>query len=113
MLHERTALSRREPSFRPACARRSRHRLGSDSVWSKLPPLYVPVSPSPVSRGASRDFAALGRPFDDGRVQTANVALNTSTLSVNIVDNSIFMFTRKRLYISDISDDTRQDRRVF
>ena len=29
------------------------------SVWSKLPPLSVPVSPSPVSREASRDFVVL------------------------------------------------------
>ena len=29
---------------------------GTDSIRSKLPPLYVPVSPSPVSRQASRDL---------------------------------------------------------
>ena len=37
----------------------SRDHLATDSVWSKLPPLYVPVSSSPVSREASRDFVAL------------------------------------------------------
>ena len=56
MLHERAALSRREASLRPARARRSRDHLGVDSVRSKLPPLYPPVSPSPVSREASRDL---------------------------------------------------------
>ena len=56
MLHERTALSRREASLRPARARCSRDHLGTDSVRSKLPPLYVPVSPSPVSHEASRDL---------------------------------------------------------
>ena len=39
---------------------------------------------------------ALERPFDDGRVQTANVAVRASTVSANIVDHLIFMFTAKR-----------------
>ena len=39
-LHERTALSRREASLRPVCAWRSRDNLGTDSVPSKLSPLY-------------------------------------------------------------------------
>ena len=48
------ALSRREASLRPARAQRSRDHVGTVSVRSKLPPLYVPVTPSPVSREASR-----------------------------------------------------------
>ena len=55
-LDERTALSRRGASLRPARARRSRDHFGIDSVWSKLPSLHVPVSPLPVSREASRDL---------------------------------------------------------
>ena len=53
-LHERKVLSRREVSPTPARARRSRDHFGTDSVRCKLPPLYVPVSPLPVSREASR-----------------------------------------------------------
>ena len=37
----------------------SRDHLATDSIWSKLSPLSVPVSPSPVSREASRDFVTL------------------------------------------------------
>ena len=37
-------------------ARRFRDHSGTDSVRRKLPPLCVPVSPSPVSREASRDL---------------------------------------------------------
>ena len=44
-------------SLRPARARRSHDHLGTDSVESKLPSLYVPVNPSPVSREASRDLS--------------------------------------------------------
>ena len=54
-------------SLRPGRAHRSRDHLATGSIRSKLPPLSVPVSPSPVSHGASRDFVALDRPFDDGR----------------------------------------------
>ena len=66
-------MSRREAYLMPARARRSRDHFGTVSVRSKLLPLYVPVSPSPVSREASRDLwrSVLDRPFDDGRVQTA------------------------------------------
>ena len=39
---------------------------------------------------------ALDRPFDDGRVQTANVAVSASTVSANIMFDLIFMFTAKR-----------------
>ena len=53
---ERMALSRREASLRPAGARRSRGLFGTVWVRSKLPPLCVPVSPSPVSREASHDL---------------------------------------------------------
>ena len=34
----------------------SRSFLGTDSVRSKLPLLYMPASPSPVSREARRDL---------------------------------------------------------
>ena len=51
------ALSRwEEASLKPAHARRFRDHLGNDSVRSKLPPLCVPVSPSPVPLKASRDL---------------------------------------------------------
>ena len=43
---------------------------------------------------------ALERPFDDGRVQTANVAVNVSTVSASIVDDLIIMFTEKRAVYS-------------
>ena len=66
----------------------SRNHLATDSVRSKLPALSVPVSPSPVSREASRDFVALDRPLDDGRVHTANVAASTSTVSTKY--NTLF-----------------------
>ena len=39
---------------------------------------------------------ALDRPFDDGRVLTANVAVNASTVFVNMTDDLIFIFTAKR-----------------
>ena len=39
---------------------------------------------------------ALDRPFDDGRVQTANVAVNASTVYANIMEDLILMFTSKR-----------------
>ena len=90
------ALSRREASLRPVRARRSRGHFGTVSVRSKLPPPCVPVSPSPVSREASRDFAALDRTFDGGRGQTANVGISSSTVPENIQDYLIFMFTSKR-----------------
>ena len=43
-------------SLRPARARRSCGHFGTVSVRSTLPPLCVPVSPSPVSREASGDL---------------------------------------------------------
>ena len=43
---------------RAGCTRTplSRTEIGTDSVGSKLPPLHVPMSPSLVSREASRDL---------------------------------------------------------
>ena len=38
---------------------------------------------------------ALDRPFDDGRVQTANLAVSASTVSANIIYDLIFMFRAK------------------
>ena len=66
----------------------------------------MPVSPSPVSRKpSSRDFVAVDQPFDDGRVQTAKVAISASTVSVNIMDDFIFMFRAKRpAYLRHMSD---------
>ena len=82
--------------FTQACARArcSRDHLGTESVWSKVPPLYVPVSPSPGSHEASR--VALDRPFDDSRVHTANVAVSASTLSANTIYDLIYMFRAER-----------------
>ena len=92
-------------SLRPRRARRSRDHLATDSVRSKLPPLFEPVSPLPVSREASGDFVALDRPLDDGRVQTANIVFSTSTVSANIVPYFIFTSSSKRpLYLRNISD---------
>ena len=39
----------------------SRDHLATDSIWSKLPPPSVPVSPSPVSREDSRYSVAFDR----------------------------------------------------
>ena len=39
---------------------------------------------------------ALDRPFDDGRVQTANVAVSASTVSAKIMVDLTFMFTAER-----------------
>ena len=64
---------------------------------------------------------ALDRPYDDGRVQTANVGIRSSTVSANVipVDDIIFMFRAKRpLYLrhfrldetteTDVSDKGRR-----
>ena len=40
---------------------------------------------------------ALDRPFDDGRVQTANVAVSASTVPANIIDDLILMLREKTL----------------
>ena len=55
-LDKRKALSRPGVFLRPGRARCYRDHFGTDSVRSKFPPLYVPVSPSPVSREASLDL---------------------------------------------------------
>ena len=39
---------------------------------------------------------ALDRPFDDGRVQTANVDVIASTVFANIMYDLMFLFTAKR-----------------
>ena len=60
----------------------------------------MPVSPSPVSREANHDLWRSIGPFDDGRVQTANVAVSSSTVSAIIMDELLFMFRAKRpLYL--------------
>ena len=98
-------MSRPGASLRPGRARRSRDHLAIDSVQSKLPSLSVSVSSSPVSREASRDSVALDRPFDDGRVQAANVAVSTSTVSANMMYYLMFMFRAKRpYYLRHMSD---------
>ena len=43
---------------------------------------------------------ALDRPFDDGRVQTANVAMSASTVFANITDASIFHVQGKTTFTS-------------
>ena len=86
-------------------ARHSLDHLAIDSVRSKLPPLSVLVGPSLVSHGASRDFVAFDRPFDDGGVQTANVVVITSTVPANIIADVVFTFRTKRtLYLRHMSD---------
>ena len=82
---------------RTPLSRPSRHRFGPVQAST------VPVSPSPVSREASRDFVALDQPFD-GRVQTANVGVSISTLSANTLDDIVYMFRAKRpLYLRYMS----------
>ena len=39
---------------------------------------------------------ALDRPFDDGCVQTANIAVSASTLSANKMGDLMFMFRAQR-----------------
>ena len=80
-----------------ASARRSRDHLGTDSVRSKLPPSYVPVGPSPVSREASRDlWRSIGPSTMVVFKLRTNVVGSASTLSANIIDDAIFVFTAKR-----------------
>ena len=48
----------------------------------------------------------LDRTFDDGRVQTANVAVKASTVSEILMDDSIFTFTSKQtLYFRHVRID--------
>ena len=97
-------------SLRPG---RSREHLATDSVRSKLFPQSVSARSLPVSRAASRDFVALDRPLDDGRVQTANVVGSTSTVSANIIHDLISMFWENDPCISDICKTyTSQKRRI-
>ena len=99
-LHERKALSRREALFRPARARHFRDNLGTDSVRYKLPPPCVPVSPSPVSREASRDLWRAIRPSTMGvfKLRTSVQAHSLSpkislTSNVHIHFKTNFIFT--------------------
>ena len=104
-LHERTAWSHGEASFMPARPRRSRDHLGAVSVRSKLPP-YVPVSPPPVSREASRD---LWRSIGPSTMACSNCECRS--LSANITADFIFMFRGKRsLYLRLMSgiDETAE-----
>ena len=55
---------------------------------------------------------ALDRPYDDGRVQTANVGISSCTMSENIIDDLCSNSSQNELYISDIGDYTRQQRTV-
>ena len=57
---------------------------------------------------------ALDRPSDDGRVQTANIAVSASTVSADIIYNLMFMFTAKRpLYFRQFSLDETAETDVF
>ena len=105
MLHERTDLSRGEASLRPARALRSRDHLGTYSIRSKLPPPYVPMSPSPVSREASRDLWCSIGPSTMGvfklRTSASAHALCPKislTIYVQIPLKTNFIFRHWRLY---------------
>ena len=53
---------------------------------------------------------ALDRPFDDGRVQSAKVAVSASIVSANIIDDLIFMLKAKRpLYFRHFKLDETAD----
>ena len=90
-------LSHREASLKPARARRSRATiLGTDSVRSKLPPPYVPVSPSPVSRGPSRD---LWRSIGPSTMVVFKLRTSLSAQPLCLHDSiSIFMANRPVYY---------------
>ena len=47
---------------------------------------------------------ALDRPFSDGRVQTANVAVSASTVSANKMGDFVLMLWANDLCVSDISN---------
>ena len=100
-------ISRRGGSLRPARARRSHDDVGIDSVWSKLPPLYIILyiyiypgvyASEPVACLAWSYpwFVALDRPFDDGCVLKLRTPLWAHPLSANIRYDLIFMFRAKR-----------------
>ena len=97
-------------TLRPARARRSREHLGIDSVRSKLPPY---VSPSPVSREASRD---LWRSIGPSTmvVFKLRTSLSRHPLCPKISWEIYYScFRQNENYISDIPDWTRQQRRTF
>ena len=53
---------------------------------------------------------ALDRFFDDGRTQTANVAVSASTVSENLKYDEILMFSEKQiLYIRHFTLDERAE----
>ena len=54
---------------------------------------------------------ALDRPFDDGRAQTANVAVSASSVSANVKDDFLHV-QGKTIFISP-TFQTRQQRRMF
>ena len=100
------ALSRREASLTAARARRSRDHSGTVSVQYKLPSPYVLVSPSPVSREASRDlWRSIGlSTMVELKLRTS---LGAHPLSANIMDDLMFMFTAKITIFSTFQ--TRRD----
>ena len=87
-----------------AHARRFRDHLGTDSVRSKLPPC-VPVSPSPVSREASRD---LWRSIDSSAIVALNCDLRCERAHGvrKYNDGLIFIFNSSKPYLSDDGDET-------
>ena len=105
-LDERTALSRPVAYLRPAHACRSRNHFGTDSVGSKLPPVNVPVSPSPISREASRDLW-----HSIGPLTMVVFKLRTSlSIRKNIIADLYFMFRAKRpLHLRHLDIDETAD----
>ena len=96
------ALSRREASLRPERARRSRNHFGTVSVWSKIPPRSMPVSPSPVSRGTSSD---LWPSIGSSTLVVFKPQLSPWTHSLcplKTIDDFIFMFWDKTNFIFQI-----------
>ena len=96
------ALSRREASLRPERARRSRNHFGTVSVWSKIPPRSMPVSPPPVSRGTSSD---LWPSIGSSTLVVFKPQLSPWTHSLcplKTIDDCIFMFWDKTNFIFQI-----------
>ena len=84
---------------RTTLSRPFRHRFGP----SKLPRLYVPISPSPVSRQAGRD---LRRSIGPSTIVVFKLWTSSSVLENTIAD-LIFMFRAKRplyLWHSDMNE---------
>ena len=87
----------KQQSFITSGAKRSRDHLGADSIRSKLPVLYVPVSPSPVLREASRDLShSIGPSTMVVFKLRTSLPARPHTVSANIMDYLIFMFRAKR-----------------